>query len=204
MEIKKGDFIELEFTGKIDNANGEIFDTTNSEIAKKLGYKREVKPIRIIVGEGMIIDGLDKALEGKEIGKQYSIEIMPNEAFGERKRELIKIVPANAFKDKSLLREGNTLVIDGFLARIVKVGSGRVLLDLNHPLAGKKLYYEFKILKKIENEEEKLKVILEYFGIKDYKIEKKDGKLILKIKKLDKTIEALIKKYIKIEITNLE
>lgn len=191
--IKKGDFIELDFTG---TADGEIFDTTNNELAKKL-FNKEAKPVKIIVGERMIIEGLDNSLEGKEIGKEYRIELKPNESFGERKPELIKVFPINAFKDKNMLREGNTLIIEGYIARIVKVGSGRVMLDFNHPLAGKKIEYKFKILRKIEDNKEKISSILEYFGIKDYKIEEKEGKIILRLeKRIEKEIENLIKRHL--------
>lgn len=201
MIVKKGDFIELDFIGKCD---GEIFDTTNSQLAKKLGYKKEVKPIKIIVGERMVIEGLDKAIEGKEINKEYKIKINAKEAFGERKKELIKVVPLHAFNDKNLVKEGNILLVDNILVKIIKVGSGRVLIDMNHPLAGKQVEYEFKILRKIEDNEEKIKAIMEYFKINDYKIEKNE-KIIIKVKKLEKKIEELIKKYIKnCEITKLE
>ncbi|MEM1577748.1 MAG: peptidylprolyl isomerase [Candidatus Pacearchaeota archaeon] len=201
MLIKKGDFIELEFTGKCE---GEIFDTTNNEIAKKI-FNKEVKPIKIIVGEKMVVDGLDKAIEGKEINKIYKIKLKPKEAFGDRRKELIKTVPLNAFKDKNLVKEGNLLLIDGILVKILKVASGRVLIDMNHPLAGKEIEYEFKILRKIESDDEKIKTIAEFFGIKDYEIEKNNEKIEIKLKKMNKNFEELLKKYIKnIEITKIE
>ncbi|MEM2772508.1 MAG: peptidylprolyl isomerase, partial [Candidatus Pacearchaeota archaeon] len=182
MLIKKGDFIELEFIGKCE---GEIFDTTNNEIAKKI-FNKEVKPIKIIVGEKMVVDGLDKAIEGKEINKIYKIKLKPKEAFGDRRKELIKTVPLNAFKDKNLVKEGNLLLIDGILVKILKVASGRVLIDMNHPLAGKEIEYEFKILRKIESDDEKIKTIAEFFGIKDYEIEKNNEKIEIKLKKMNK------------------
>jgi FKBP-type peptidyl-prolyl cis-trans isomerase 2 len=177
--ISKGDFVELEFTAAVD---GEIFDTTDAEIAKSLGYKKEVKPIKIVVGEGMVVRGLDEALLAKEIGKEYEVVLKPNEAFGERRQELIKTFSVNAFKDRRMLKEGNMLFIEGVLAKVVKVASGRVMLDFNHPLAGKEVQYKFKIIRKIEDLGEKVAAILDYYGIKDYKIETNDKKVVVKVK----------------------
>lgn len=191
--IKKGDFVELDFTASCE---GEVFDTTNAEIAKKLGYKkdREIKPVKIIVGERMLIEGLDNALIGKEIEKEYIVKINPSEAFGERKQELIKAVPVNAFKDKNL-REGSMFVIDGLLAKVIRVASGRILLDFNHPLAGKEVTYKFKVLRKIENLQEKISALVEYFNV-EVKIINVDGKTIIKTKKDNFFIEKTIKAYI--------
>ncbi|MEM2932654.1 MAG: peptidylprolyl isomerase [Candidatus Pacearchaeota archaeon] len=190
MLIKKGDFIELEFTASTEAG---IFDTTNPEIAKTLGYKRDVKPLKIIVGEHMVIEGLDKQLEGKEINKEYTITIEPKDGFGERKTELIKTVPLNAFEKKPI--EGEGLLINGILARVIKVASGRVTLDFNHPLAGKKVFYKFKILRLINDKDERAKTILDYFKT-DYKMEEKNDELIIKLKLKIPQIEELIKKYI--------
>ncbi len=202
MLTKKGDFIELSFTARTSEG---IFDTTDEQIAKQLGYKKEVKPIKIIIGENMIIKGLDKELEGKEVGKNYEIAIQPKDGFGERKAELIKAVSMNAFNDKRILQEGKMLFIDGFIAKVTKVGSGRVLLDFNHPLAGKVLNYSFKIIRIINDEQEKLEAILNYFQINDYKIEKKENFIELKLKQKDSNksygevqrVIELIEKYLK-------
>ncbi len=190
--INRGDFIELEFTGIV---NGEVFDTTDENIAKSIGYKGEVKPIKIIVGEGMVVRGLDKNLEGKEVGKEYEIKLKPNEAFGEKSAALIKTISINAFNDKSILKENSFINIEGIVARVVKVGSGRVVLDFNHPLAGKEIIYKFKIKRKIEDEEEKVAAILQFFNVKEYKIEK-NGSIKIKTKaKLPEKVIELIKKY---------
>jgi len=188
--ISKGDFIELDF---IAMADGEIFDTTDTQIARQIGYKGEVRPIKIIVGEGMVVKGLDKNLEGKEIGKEYEISLSPEEAFGKRETRLIKTVPISVFGNKNVLKENSFISIEGIVAKILKVGSGRVILDFNHPLAGKTITYKFKIKRKIEDEEEKIKTILSFFGIKDYKIEKNEKfKLIAE---LPEKATELIKRY---------
>src|SRR3989344_3482305 len=171
MQIQKNDFIEIEFTGK---ANNEIFDTTYKEEAKKIGIEADVKPIIVSIGNEMLLKGLDENLEGKEIEKQYSIKIAPEKAFGSRNPSLIKTIPMKVFKEKNMNPvPGLTVQMDNYLAKILSVSGGRVIVDFNNPLAGKEIQYDFKILKKI-------KPLIDIFGKKfrestgfDFEVEKK-------------------------------
>jgi FKBP-type peptidyl-prolyl cis-trans isomerase SlyD len=184
MAIKKKDFVELEFTGKIKES-GQIFDTTKDEDAKKMGAEN-VKPLKICIGDGMVVKGFDDALIGKEIGKPYSIEIPPSLAFGPRDSKLIKIVPISMFIEKQVNPyPGLVLNIDGILARVSSVSGGRVTTDFNLPLAGKTIIYDFKIKRIIEDKEEKLKTLAEfYLGTEDVRIEGNKADIILE-KKLE-------------------
>jgi len=160
--IKKFDFIEMNFTGKIKETN-QIFDTTVSEDAKKIGLENP-KPAKICVGKEMIVKGFDEALEGKEPGKSYSVEIEPKKAFGLRKPNLVKTIPMAVFLEKNINPyPGLMLNIDNVLVKISAVSGGRVITDFNSPLAGKTIIYDFKIIRKIESKEEKIKVLAEYF-----------------------------------------
>ena len=88
MIVKKKDFIELDFTGTIKES-GQIFDTTFKKDAEQLGMK-SVKSLSICIGEGMLVKGFDEALDGKETGKSYSVELEPKKAFGLRDSKMIK------------------------------------------------------------------------------------------------------------------
>ena len=75
--VKKGDFVKIEYTGRI-KITGKVFDTSDEEIAKtkkihnpSLNYG----PLTICVGEGNVMKGLDAQLEGKEINKDYEVDI---------------------------------------------------------------------------------------------------------------------------------
>ena len=84
--IKKGDFVELDYIGRIKGSN-QIFDLTDESIAKKNGlYNSNMKygPKIACIGEGDLIKGLDNYLIDKETGKNYNIEISKKEAFGDR------------------------------------------------------------------------------------------------------------------------
>ena len=172
--IRKNDFIELEFVGR--EVNGPVFDTNIPEEAKELGINVENKPFIICVGQKMVIGGLDKALEGKEIDKQYTIVLSAKEAFGDRRKEMVKLIPLKSFTEKNVAPQaGMTLSLDNHLVRIASVSGGRVLVDFNNPLSGKEITYEFKIKKQITDVSEKLKSLLNYFLKQelDFKIEGK-------------------------------
>ena len=156
--IKKKDFVEIDFTGRIKES-GQIFDTT-----KENSENKEAKPVKVCVGDGMLVKGFDEALEGKEEGKSYSIEIKPENAFGPRKPELVKIIPLSVFLEKEINPyPGLMLNMDGILARISSVSGGRVTTDFNSPLAGKIIVYDFKIKRTVERAEEKLKALAEFY-----------------------------------------
>ncbi|MBN2518748.1 MAG: FKBP-type peptidyl-prolyl cis-trans isomerase, partial [Candidatus Altiarchaeota archaeon] len=91
--MKKGDFVKISFTGSVD---GRVIDTTDESIAKKEGIfnkDRVYKPIPIIVGEGMILKGVDNAAEELEVDKEKTIKIPPKDGFGERNAAFVRLVP---------------------------------------------------------------------------------------------------------------
>lgn len=157
--VKKKDFVEIKFTGY---ANGELFDSNIKEELKKLDAKTEPKKTIVSVGEGMILKGLDNALEGKEIGKEYGVSFGPKEGFGERKKELVKTIPLKVFHEKKVNPQpGMVFNIDDYLVKIVSVSGGRVLADFNNPLAGKDIKYRFTITKIVEDEKEKCESVFD-------------------------------------------
>lgn len=193
MQVKKNDFIEIEFTGR---ANGEIFDTNIKKEAEKINLKIEEKPIIICIGQGMLVKGFDKALEGKELDKEYKIKLSPEEAFGLRNKEMIKIIPLKIFKEKDINPyPGLVLNLDGILARILTVSGGRVIVDFNNPLAGKEIEYTFKIKREITDDKEKINALQDFFFKKRFEFEIKDKKVIFKDKKLKTPIEMFKERF---------
>ena len=55
-------------------------------------------PIIVCLGEGQLLKGLEKELEGKEIGKEYTIELTPENALGKKDAKLIRLIPVSVFK----------------------------------------------------------------------------------------------------------
>ncbi len=156
--VKKGDVVVLEYEGYI-SATGELFDTTSKDVALAHDkYKGEkLKPLTIMIGERMIVKGLDNALVGKEIGKEYEVELPPEEAFGKYDPKKIVTYPLSAFTKQGVMpRSGEIISLGNTQGKILSVSSGRVKVDLNHPLSGKKVKYKFRILEKVEDPAKKL------------------------------------------------
>jgi len=191
--VKKNDFVEIEFTGKTNN---EIFDTTNSEEAKSIGLNANVKPAIVCIGKEMILKGLDDELEGKEIGKKYSIHLIPEQAFGKRNPSLIKIIPMRVFKQQNTMPSpGMVFQFDNQMAKIISVSGGRVTADFNNPMAGKEVDYYFKITRLITEDKEKINAIQDFFFRQRFEFEIKDNKVIFKDAKLKPIIDIFKDKF---------
>jgi len=186
MAIKKNDFIEIDFVGRI-KSNNAVFDLTYEELAKKEKlYDPNMKygPRIICVGNGDLIKALDENLIGKEIGKEYKIEL--KNPFGDKNNSLVKILPVSKFtKERINPFPGLQINADGMLATVKSVSGGRVVLDFNHPLAGKDIIYEVKINKIVEDNLKKLKAFVENLlgeAEDHFKVEGKDNDFIINIK----------------------
>jgi len=197
--IKKNDFIEVDFTAKVKETD-RVFDTTLLEEAKKANLpvkEGELRPLKICVGQGMVVSGFDKALEGKDIDKNYTIELKPKEAFGERNAKLIKVIPIRVFTEKEVVPvSGMMLTLNGIVARIASVSGGRVVVDFNNPLAGKAIEYNFTVKRQITQTEEKLAVLADfYLGEKpEIKVDEENKTAEVEIKSMSRRSDTFIKK----------
>ena len=166
--MKKGDFIKIDYIGRLES--GEIFDLTDEERAKKENIhnpKARYKPLPMIIGAGFVISGLDKALLDMSAGEKKTIEVKPEDGFGSREPELVKIFPEKYFDQK--VNPG--MIIDfpdpsgTVRGRVQSVSAGRVRIDFNHPLAGKTLLYEVEIKEEIEQPEKRIEALLDFFDV---------------------------------------
>jgi FKBP-type peptidyl-prolyl cis-trans isomerase 2 len=166
MVLKKGDFIRINYTGKIKDT-GEIFDTTIESVAKKNNLfdpKLIFKARPVVIGARHVLPGIDKGLEGAELGEKKIMKIPPEDGFGKRDPSKVKLIPMKEFKKKGVRpAPGMHIEIDDTLGRVQSVGGGRVRVDLNHGLAGKVLEYEVKVEEKTNKLEEKIRQLLELY-----------------------------------------
>ncbi len=171
-QIEKNDFIEIEYTAIIEDTS-QVFDTTDEKIAKEeniFNKNAKYSPVVICIGENQILKGLDDNLIGKEI-KIYEIKLDPENAFGKKNPKLLQLVSQSAFKKQNIIPyPGLQINLDGILGIVRTVTPGRVIVDFNHPLAGKKILYKVKVKRKITDNKEKIDSILSFF-IKDFKTE---------------------------------
>jgi len=163
MSIEKGDFLLVDYKGRVKET-GEVFDTTVEEVAKEERLYKEgeiYEPRLIVVGEGWMLKALDEEFPNFEVGKTASVEIPPEKAFGSRDPEKVRMIPLRRLTAKGITpRLGMSLEFDGKIAVVRIVGSGRVQLDFNPPLAGKTLVYEVTVQKKLEAKIEKMKALV--------------------------------------------
>jgi FKBP-type peptidyl-prolyl cis-trans isomerase 2 len=165
MVLKKGDFVEINFIGKVA-ATEQIFENNS---------------VVVCIGAGRLLKAVEDSIEGKNIGDEYEIKLEPKEAFGQRNPNLIQLIPLQTFKEKGINpAPGLQVNIDGVLATIRAVSGGRVIVDFNHPLAGKALKFWIKINKQITDVKEKLYALLKEW---DAEISISENEIDIKISK---------------------
>ena len=182
--LKKGDFVELDYTGRIKD-DKVVFDTTVEQIAKDSDVynpKFKYKPVIICLGEKHVVKGLDDVMIGKNPGK-YTIEVKAEHAFGKKTPELLKLIPMRLFsKDEVKPFVGLEVNVDGTLGIVRSVGGGRVIVDFNHPLASRDLIYDIDIKRTVTDPVEKTRALLELLTMPYENVEVKEGKAVIIIK----------------------
>ena len=163
MPLEKGDFILINYTAKVKET-GDTFDTTNEQTAKQTKLHKEgetYEPKLIVIGEGWLLKPLDEKLTTLKPKKTTTIEIPPEKAFGPRDPQKVRMIPLRRLTNKGITPTlGQRIEYDGKLATVRTMGSGRVQLDYNPPLAGKTLIYEVTLKKKIETKNEKISALI--------------------------------------------
>jgi peptidylprolyl isomerase len=163
MTFDKGSLILLDYTARIKD-NGEIFETTIEEDAKKSNLydpTRQYEPRLISVGEGWVLKGLDEALTSTDVGQKLSIEIPPDKGFGERDTNKVRMIPQRKLGEKANeIKVGDVVELDDRTGIVRYIGSGRVQIDYNHRLASRVLVYDVNVVKKIESNKDKIKYLL--------------------------------------------
>ncbi len=137
MTVSNGKQVTLEYTMKLDD---------QSVVDSNVGGE----PLKVTQGRHEVIPGLEKALEGMAPGDKKKVTVAPTEAYGtvdpKAFQEVDKnMVPEDARKVGAQL-EGKTTDGRTVYPRISEVKATTVVLDFNHPLAGKTLYFDVKVL----------------------------------------------------------
>jgi peptidylprolyl isomerase len=182
--VNRGDFIRVEMTGRVDET-GEIMDTTDEELAREEGVHEEGRtygPRLVIVGDGYVLRGLDQRLPGVPFDEEVEIEIPAAEAFGERDPSNVQTIPYRILRSKGVNPViGAELEIDGRQAIVRSVGAGRVQVDYNHPLAGRKVVYKLKVIENITDDKKKMEALIgrRFLGVdpREFKLRKTKKKL---------------------------
>jgi FKBP-type peptidyl-prolyl cis-trans isomerase SlyD len=149
MPVSEGSFVRLSYTGRI---GGRVFDTTDESVAKEEGLHNPQAvygPVLVRVGNRHVVMGLDDALAGKEAGDEGTVEAPPEKAFGPHDETRVESVSLGQFKEKPQV--GQTVQIDDREGVVENILGRRVVVDFNHPFAGKTVTYSFKIEEVVES-----------------------------------------------------
>ncbi len=156
MKVESGKKVSVSYVLTVD---GEVRDQATSE-----------QPLEFIFGVGQLIPGFEQGIEGKQVGEEFSIDIDPENAYGEYDEQKRLTLSIDIFKqdgevDKEVVKVGNHLPMltqDGqqVIGRILDMNDEHVVMDFNHDLAGFKLHFEGKVENLVEPTEEELAALL--------------------------------------------
>ena len=132
-QAKAGDKVKIHYTGMLED--GTVFDTSRNREA-----------LELTIGSGTVIRGLEDALVGMSVGETKELEVAPDDAFGQRREELVIQVKKEGFPANLDPEEGMSLKLKGpedeeVPAVITEVSDDSITIDANHPLAGKDLTF---------------------------------------------------------------
>jgi len=136
--VENGKYVQIHYTGKFDD--GETFDSSAGG-----------EPLEFKAGSGMVIPGMDTAVIGMNIEEEKEFRIPAEEAYGEHDEKLIYTLPLEDVKARLDPQVGMTIGIQAengqhIPALITSIDEEGVVIDLNHPLAGKALNFSIKII----------------------------------------------------------
>jgi peptidylprolyl isomerase len=137
-QVKKGDKVKVHYTGRL--LDGTQFDSSAGRA-----------PLEFVVGEGQMIKGFDTGVEGMAIGEKKTLQISPNDAYGERDEERIIEFPLSNVPEDMKLSPGMQLTLrdqhgNPVPVTVAELKEDLVILDANHFLAGKDLVFDIEVV----------------------------------------------------------
>lgn len=137
-QAKPGDTLHIHYTGKLDD--GTVFDSSEGR-----------DPLSFELGSGQIIPGLDAGIAGMSVGETRTVRVEPEEAYGAHEEGRIQSVDRASVPDHIPTEPGTQLQVqtqDGQAMNVVVVEANEkeVVLDANHPLAGKALTFDVELV----------------------------------------------------------
>jgi len=155
MKVEKDNVITLTYTLRFDDSNGAVIQEVNEE-----------KPFVHLFGNGTLLPTFESNLNGLEPSAKFAFGLTPEKGYGELTDEAIIELEKSIFEkdgkvDEELVKIGNMITmqdqegrpIDG---RVIEIKADKVIMDFNHPLAGKNLHFSGKVLDVRKASEEEL------------------------------------------------
>lgn len=137
-QVKSGDTVRVHYTGTL--TDGQTFDSSEGR-----------DPLEFQVGSGQIIPGLDAAVEGMAVGEKKTVEVPADQAYGQPDPNAQQAVPRAEIPEDIPLDLGTQLQVQTpqgqvMPVTVVEVTEEQVVLDANHPLAGKDLTFAIELV----------------------------------------------------------
>jgi peptidylprolyl isomerase len=138
MAFAAGTTVQVHYTGTLDD--GTQFDSS-----------RDREPLEVVLGQGMVIPGFEKAIQTLEVGQSVTVTIPEEEAYGPHNEEMVIRIPRASFPPDIPSTLGSQIILrspdgDEVPALIVDVNDEEATLDANHPLAGFALTFEIELI----------------------------------------------------------
>lgn len=135
---KPGDTVAIHYTGTLDD--GSVFDSSDGR-----------DPLEFEIGSGQIIPGLDSEIPGMNVGEKKTVVIEPEQAYGPVNPDAKQAVPRSDIPAEIPLEVGLPLQVQteqgqAIPVTVVEISDEQVVLDANHPLAGKTLTFAIELV----------------------------------------------------------
>ncbi len=147
MKIEQNKVASIDYT--LTNDNGEVLDSSSGR-----------EPLAYLHGNGGLIPGLEKELEGKVKGDKLVAIIAPDQAYGVRTEELVQEIPMENFQDASEVKVGAQFQVQNgehvHIATVTAIGDKSATVDMNHPLADETLHFDVEVMEVREPTKEEL------------------------------------------------
>jgi FKBP-type peptidyl-prolyl cis-trans isomerase 2 len=135
--VTDGDTVNVHYSLTVD---GNLIDSSSGK-----------EPLKFQVGSGQVIPGFNDAVKGMKVGEKRSFEISPAEGYGEENPAAFKDVPRDSIPAEITPEAGMTLHAKGpngesLPVMVKEVKDDVVVLNLNHPLAGKTLNFDIEVV----------------------------------------------------------
>lgn len=136
--IAVGDQVRVNYVGRFED--GSMFDSSEGR-----------EPLEFTVGAEQVIAGFDRAVVGLKPGESCSVAVSPEDGYGHHLPEMVAEVERKLIPNHEQLVLGSMLEVsleDGqsLEVQVVEISEHAVVLDGNHPLAGKELHFEIEVL----------------------------------------------------------